>query len=390
MSIDIRYIDNNKDFEEAIHSLSQLKQIFIDLEFDKNHFRYGFNLCLMQIFDGDSTSYLIDPLSDIDITKIFPLLEDENIQLVCYAFNEDMRLLHHVGATPKNILDLSIIIRLLDYDTLSLNNALITFLKDETYAPKKASEQKSNWCLRPLSEQQKIYAQKDVIFLPKLSDQLKKQISVMSREDWVKQEMKAFENYCWNNGTIAHFLTKKDQKQLSLKEWIRFKKLMQYREQLAQSINRPTYKVLDKMIILTIAKDPQLADIDKTYRGMHPKLQIDKVKETIQTILKEAEAEINSNNISIDAQSITLLSKEDKEELKLQKQRIQYLTDSFFLPLKEVIKVEYGIFFSNYFLSNRKIKDYATNEQRLLPYQEELVLRIANQLKLSIPQIFID
>ena len=62
MESNIQYIDHQESFEKTIAVLASKKTIFIDLEFDKNHFRYGFNLCLMQIFDGENI-YLIDPLS---------------------------------------------------------------------------------------------------------------------------------------------------------------------------------------------------------------------------------------------------------------------------------------------------------------------------------------
>lgn len=386
METTILYIDNHENFEKAVQSLRKRKQIFIDLEFDKNHFRYGFNLCLMQIFDGDSTCYLIDPVSEIDITKIFPILEDNNIQLVCYAFNEDMRLLHHIGAVPKNILDLSIIIRLLDYDTLSLNNALATFLEDESYAVKKSSQQKSNWCLRPLSEKQKIYAKKDVIFLPELCNRLKKKTIDYAREDWVEQEMKAFENHNWNEGAVANYLTKKDKKLFTKGEWTRFKKLMKYREQLAQSLNRPTYKVFNKQIIINIAKNPKLANSDHTYKGIHPKLKLNEIKKPIQHILKEAEEQIKEEGIAVDDPSKEMLSQEEKLFYKQQRNRIQSLTDLFYLPVKEKMKRDYGVNLSNYLLSNRKIKEYASNEQELLDYQKELIVQIANQLELTLPQ----
>ncbi len=387
MTTDIQYITHPKDFEKAISSLSKQKQLFIDLEFDKNHFRYGFNLCLMQIFDGVSTCYLIDPLSEIDISKIFPVLANENIQLVCYAFNEDMRLLHHIGVAPKNILDLSIPIRLLNYDMLSLNNALVEFLEDGEYAEKITGQQKSNWCLRPLTQKQKEYAQEDVIFLPALQHQLEEKIKNMGREKWVREEMMAFEKHDWNNGSSTRYLTPKDKKSLTLREWIRFKKLMHYREDLAQSLNRPTYKVISKNLLITLSKAPQLADSDTSYKGIHPKLKTKELKEKFQMLLKKAEKEIEKNNIPVGATSKEIRSEEERKRLKQQKKRVQHLTDSFFLPIKEKMKQEYGIHFSNYFLSNRKIKDYSTQEQRLLPYQKKLIVKIANELNLILPEV---
>ena len=357
MKPNIQYIDNKESFEEALVVLSTKKEIFIDLEFDKNHFRYGFNLCLMQIFDGE-TCYLIDPLTDIEVEHIFPILENENIQIVCFSFNEDMRLFHHLGARPNNILDLGIATRLLDYDTLSLNNTLSVILEDESYAAGKSSQQKSNWFQRPLTDQQKLYAAEDVLYLPLLSKKLKERIGEGHKEDWLKQEMDAFENHDWANGSIAEYLTTKDQKQLSLREWIRFEKIMDYRETLAESLNRPTYKVLDKNIVFELASSPKKVSQWKTLRGVHPKFKTDEVQSKIEALLSEAEQEIAENKITMGQPSITPLSMEAKQGVGQRRKRQQFFKKTFFLPVKEVVKEEYGENLSNYFLSNRKITDF--------------------------------
>jgi len=384
MKPNILYIDNKESFEEAISILSTKKEIFIDLEFDKNHFRYGFNLCLMQIFDGE-TCYLIDPLTDIEVEHIFPILEDENIQIICFSFNEDMRLFHHLGARPNNILDLGIATRLLDYDTLSLNNTLSIILEDESYAEGKSSQQKSNWFQRPLTEQQCMYAAEDVLYLPALTSKLKERIRKAGKEEWLAQEMIAFENHDWSNGAIAEYLTKKDQKLLSLREWIRFEKLMDYREQLAESLNRPTYKVLDKKVVLELATSPKKISQWTSLKGIHPKFRTEETQSHVQKLINEAEQEIAENKITMGQPSIGLLSREEKQEISQRRQRQQYFKESFFLPVKEVIKEEYGENLSNYFLSNRKISDFINKDLFLLPYQQQIIINAAKQLNLQIP-----
>src|SRR5690554_7245294 len=107
MKPNIQYIDNKESFEKAISILSTKKEIFIDLEFDKNHFRYGFNLCLMQIFDGE-ICYLIDPLTEREIEHIFPVLENQDIQIVCFAFIKDIRFFILLVEKPIIILNLQL------------------------------------------------------------------------------------------------------------------------------------------------------------------------------------------------------------------------------------------------------------------------------------------
>ncbi|PWH85698.1 ribonuclease D [Brumimicrobium oceani] len=388
MNSNIKYIDNTASFEKVVEILSTKNEICIDLEFDKNHFRYGFNLCLMQIFDGENC-YLIDPLTGLDIELIFPILENPEIQLICFAFNEDMRLLHHLGAKPNNIVDLGVAMRLLNYETLSLNNSILAVLGEDYPIDTKASQQKSNWFQRPLTEQQHIYAAEDVFHLPKLKDELIKMLEETNRQDWFAEEMQAFENYDWSGGDKVAYLTKKDQKMLSLREWIRFEKIMDYREKLGESLSRPTYKVLDKKIALLLAQSPKKVSEWTTMKGVHPKLKVAKVQKKIESLLEEAEKEIQENRITMGQSSIPPMTSEQRIRNNNHRRRVQDAKDNFFLPIKEQVKSEFGENYSNYFLSNRKMVEFVSGEQVLLPYQKSILRNAAKKLGLALPEFMV-
>lgn len=385
----IQYIDNTTALEKVVKTLSTKREICIDLEFDKNHFRYGFNLCLMQIFDGE-VCYLIDPLKDLNIELIFPIIENPEIKIICFAFNEDMRLLHHLGAKPTNIVDLGVAMRLLNYETLSLNNSLLAILGDDYPIDDKASQQKSNWFQRPLTEQQHVYAAEDVFHLPLLKETLMKMLEEENRSEWFVEEMVAFENYDWSGGDKVAYLTKKDQKLLSLREWIRFEKLMDYREELGALLSRPTYKVLDKKVVFNLATTPTKVNDWSVTKGIHPKLRTAKVQGDIEALLEEAEQEIKENKITIGQSSIPTMTNEQRLTANKRRNRVQSVKDNFLLPIKEELKEELGENYSNYFLSNRKMMEYVTKDQFLLPYQKVMIERTANKLKLELPQFMVD
>lgn len=385
MQHNILYIENQEALEEAVKNLSTKERIYIDLEFDKNHFNYGFHLCLMQIFDGADNCYLIDPLTGIDISTIFPVLEDESIELVCFAFNEDMRLLHHIGAKPNNILDLSVLLRLLDYDSLSINNALALILEDDSFIQAKKSQQKSNWMLRPLASEQLVYAAEDVIYLPLLRERSMELLSHLNRQDWLVQEMDHFESHDWDGDEISNYLVVKDQKQLTLQEWIRFQSIMQERERLAESINKPSFKAIDKNIMHELAKDPKKVAHWKTTKRIHPRLKNQKVQNIMEKALEDAEKTIIESKVKKDESSIPHLSKDDKERIKKNKERIKYYKVKFFNPIKEEVKQTYGENIANYILSNRKTTEYINQYSKPLPYQKEIILEISKKLSLTSP-----
>ncbi|WP_107037339.1 ribonuclease D [Brumimicrobium mesophilum] len=389
MKSTIQYIDNTSDFTEVVKTLSTKSEICIDLEFDKNHYRYGFNLCLMQVFDGE-VCYLIDPLKGLDIELIFPIIENPEIQIVCFAFNEDMRLLHHLGARPNNIVDLGVAMRLLNYETLSLNNSLLSVLGEDYPIDTKSSQQKSNWFQRPLTEQQHIYAAEDVFHLPALKEELIQKLEEENRSDWFVEEMEAFEKYDWSGGDKVAYLTKKDQKLLSLREWIRFEKIMDYREELGAFLSRPTYKVMDKKIALTLASSPEKVKDWANMKGLHPKLKTPKFQSDVEALLEEAEMEIQENKITMGQSSIPPMSNEQRLTMNKRRNRIESVKENFFKPIKEEIKEELGENYSNYFLSNRKMVEYVGREQVLLPYQKEIILNTAKKLNLELPQFMVD
>lgn len=383
MNTPIEYIDDQPSFEKALSQLSSVEKIYIDLEFDKNHFRYGFNLCLMQVFDGE-TCFLIDPLGNLKIEVIFPILENPEIEKVCFAFGEDIRLLHHIGCKPKNVLDLAVVRTLLNKPTLSLSNSLVEELGLEA----QSSQQKSNWFARPLTAEQIQYAAEDVIDLPRLRDVLIEELENMGRLEWLKQEQEQFESEDWTIGAEPEIVPFKDRKQLTMREWIRYSYLMEYRDYLAKNLSRPSYKVIDKNIFMDIAKDPKKVQNWESIKRVHPKIRNSKVKNKLIELLEEAEREIQRNKIKEGASSKPKMSEEERIKSGQLRKEISYAKDNIFTPLKERMKKDYGEHFTNYLLSNRRVIGIVTGKIRLLDYQKRLLQQYSEGLDVSKAKYF--
>ena len=102
-------IITNHDLLIAVDKLSKCKEIALDLEFDRNSFSYGFNLCFIQIQSDapDSHTYLIDPMSpQINLTPLYKhVLENNKIVKVIHSPSEDLRLLQTLKCYTTNIFD---------------------------------------------------------------------------------------------------------------------------------------------------------------------------------------------------------------------------------------------------------------------------------------------
>ncbi|PWH85700.1 hypothetical protein [Brumimicrobium oceani] len=71
------------------------------------------------------------------------------------------------------------------------------------------------------------------------------------------------------------------------------------------------------------------------------------------------------------------------------RRRVQAAKDNFFLPIKELVKSDFGENYSNYFLSNRKMVEFVSGEQVLLPYQKSILRNAAKKLGLALPEFMV-
>ncbi|MBW7868640.1 MAG: ribonuclease D [Brumimicrobium sp.] len=389
MKQEIRYITTDTELKDVAQGLSQKDIIFIDTEFDKNHFKYGFHLCLIQISDG-TTCYLIDPIGEsMNLKSIYAILENPKIIKVGYAFSEDMRLFYYLGVHPTHVFDLAIGFSLLNNPILSLGNALATYLDIHAKQQKSSSQQKSNWFLRPLTQDQMEYAANDVLYLSKLYEFLTHTLYKSHRFSWMEEEMEAFERASWDDGEVSNFLLYKDQKILTKIEWMRFERLMVLRENFGKQMDKPTYKVLNKDIVFELAQNPHIIRDWLILKGIHPKIKTVDTQKKIEGILMEVENEAQQKQIKADQLSIDIISREEKNIQREKQRRIKEMSERFFLPVKEWLEKEYGEHLTHYFLSNKRVIQYAGGERELLHYQKELVMEAVKALNIQqIPSLF--
>ncbi len=378
-------IENNRDLEKAVNIFLNQNEIAVDLEFDKNFYRYGFNLCLMQISVGRDC-YLIDPLiNSLEIKKIFPVLESSKIQKVVFAFGEDLRLLHSMGCFPKNIYDLSNAAALLNYPPSSLTN----LLKDALNIDSGASTQKSNWFERPLSEKQKIYAAEDVLFLAELKKKFEKEADDKNINHWIAEENNQLDELDYSEINNNEFLKEKDKRDLTEMEWYRYKQLMEYREELSEELNRPGYKVFPKSYLKEIAQSDRALMHWDNIHGLHQKIKSQQVKNKVHDIWKKATDEADENRLSNTEPAHKPLSPDEFERIKQEKNKVNRLKQQFIDPIKEKIVERYGEETATFIFSNRIISSLITDpDYPLADYKRKLLSEIGNELGLNMELLF--
>jgi ribonuclease D len=376
-----RVISDKKEFLKLVERLSNERSIAVDLEFDKNRYRYGFTMCLMQLAVEDEC-FIVDPLSDdIDISMVFPIMENPEILKLAFEFGEDIRLFHHLGCKPKNVFDLSIATKLLDYSQVSLGSILAQLLDIET----DKSSQKSNWFQRPLSDKQIRYAADDVRYLHQLESLLNERIVARKMNDWVMEEREVFENQNFESTESSNHFKTRDMDGMTEVEWFVFEQLIAFREELAEASNKPSYQVLDKDYLLTLAKNKSAISSFYMESKAPKKLLNEAFKVRLLDIIKRSKDKAIQSGLSMTSLVNPRLSKEEMEEIKAKKREKDTIVANTFKPIQQRIKEDFGDNAAVYLLGNKLMNELASGiYSNLRHYKRELILNYAQELKFNV------
>ncbi|MCF6170938.1 MAG: hypothetical protein L3J66_08180 [Bacteroidales bacterium] len=373
----LKYITTSPELNESLNHLINVPSFAIDLEFDKNRYAYGFNLCLVQIYSGEYC-YLIDPLAkDLDIGLLFPLLENEKIQKVVFSFGEDLRLLHSLGCFPRNLFDLAVAAKLLNYPPGSLAALLEETLKIQL----NKSSQNSNWLRRPLSEKQLSYASRDVVHLLKLHKIIVGEAVKNKKLSWIKEENAGFDKLSFAGLENNNFIKNKDKVGLTEFEWHLFKKLLFFREEVGEKTGKPSYQVANKELLKEIALQPDKINRRGNRKGEQKILHLGAFK----THLKKFQAEAENLNLSHTAPAIKPLTKEEAMRQRAERSKAEQIKKQFFKPIQSEIIKEHGEHAATLILGNRAIAALIAGEtEQLKDYQLKLIANYGRRLRIDL------
>ncbi|MBL4575129.1 MAG: HRDC domain-containing protein [Opitutaceae bacterium] len=262
-SLEFTYIDQAEQLDELIAQLKGEPEVFLDTEADNLH-HYATRVCLLQ-FRVKERNYLVDPLSDLDLSALFESLKEPT--LVMHGSDFDLRLLAEMAVLrPTDVFDTMFAAQLLGVSQIGLAALLKEFL--DVDHPK--DSQKSDWSQRPLTPKMLHYAAGDVEYLPQLKAILHEKLSQLGRLDWHKQkcdrQIEAASNGFGGSDQdawrISHSQKLSPQGRAALYE------LWHWREEEAKRIDRPPFKVLHNRLLLELSQ----AVAEKRYKEALEKL----------------------------------------------------------------------------------------------------------------------
>lgn len=242
------FVDTELELKQLCERMADGPMIAVDTEFVRER-TYFPKLCLIQIANQDLHA-CVDPLTLPNLDPLFDLLFRPNLTKVLHAARQDLEIFYQlIGKIPEPLFDTQIAADLaglgeqISYATMVDNLFGISLSKTET---------RTNWAVRPLSDNQLAYAIDDVRYL--VEAYFKLSIQLKDRHNWVLEESFELTNPQLYELPIADANKKvKGASRLKGQQRNALRALATWREETAITKNLPRRWVLDDKTIVTIA-----------------------------------------------------------------------------------------------------------------------------------------
>ena len=280
------YITSADQLKVFCENLQSAEILAVDTEFVRER-TYFHRIGLIQVGGGEHFA-AIDPIMVSDLTPLLELLKDPAKIKVFHAARQDLEILVRLcGQVIPPVFDTQVAAALVGW------GAQISFAKIVHKALGKTihkSETYTDWCRRPLSQNQIEDAIDDVRYLMPVYHKLIERLKKMDRLDWVKGEVLAWED----PKTFAlpdpqkRLMKIKNLRSLKPRNLTVLKELVAWRE--GEAVKRdclPKNIVKDETLLEIARKIPKDLKALSEFRGFHQK-EVAKSGASILSTIEEA------------------------------------------------------------------------------------------------------
>jgi ribonuclease D len=260
------------DLSSLADQIRDAGRLGIDTEF-MGEGRYRTLLCLVQVsvpLGDDVRVEVIDPLDEsIDPSPLAEVLADPEVEVIMHAARQDVALLRRVWHTEiTNLFDTQVAAGFAGLRAQAGYESLLSELLG-VRLPKTASYTK--WDKRPLSPEQVEYAREDVLHLFQLTDAIKRRLESQGRLEWAREECRALETVSDERDLDTIFERLPRIAGLDARSRAVARELVEWREGLAASQDRPVQSVLADAALVELAKrKPDSRRALENIRGINP------------------------------------------------------------------------------------------------------------------------
>lgn len=254
-------VDTPQAFEELKGDLSKQRFIGVDTESNSLH-AFRERVCLMQ-FSTIERDYVLDVLRMEDVSGIGPILADPNIEKIFHAAEYDIICLRRdYGFTFYSIFDTMQAGRILGRKLAGLDR----LIEDKFGVKVSKRLQKADWGRRPLSPELLQYAAQDTHYLIPLRNQLEAELR---EKGLLELALEDFRMACVDRGQLGTaseappaWTRLSGRRDLTPQELTILKELVEWRQQEAERLDRPPFKVLSDEILIEVARNRPAANAD--------------------------------------------------------------------------------------------------------------------------------
>lgn len=281
----MQLIDTTGKLEEFCQILAQQPFITVDSEFIREHSYYP-KLCLLQLgYDGGAA--VVDPLADISLEPFFAILQNPEIVKVFHSGRQDLEIFYNLtGKLPQNVFDTQIAAMVCGFaENIGYGNLVLAITGTEL----DKSCRLTDWSLRPLDEEQLVYALHDVTYLVDCYKYLRKKMEDEGRLDWIKEETEALcREECYRVNPDEAW--KRIRHNVHNPRFLAaMKYLAAWRERRAQKHDTPRSGILKDDVLLNLASSfPKKPEDLKQVRNLKPEVIKGKLGAEILEVLNEA------------------------------------------------------------------------------------------------------
>ncbi len=247
----IQYIDTPKKLDQLCRKIQQEKWLALDTEFLREKTYYP-KFCLLQIATLEWVA-CVDPLVLPSLEMLFEVLDSDDIVKVLHSCQQDFEIFYHLtGKILEPVFDTQLAAPVLGIqDNPGYAMLVSTYLNinlDKAHT-------RTDWSIRPLSDEQLKYAAEDVIYLAKIYQIMVQKLAQMGRSDWLKEDFdKLSQPDLYDIPVQNAWLKIRGKNKLTGKQLSVLQHLAEWREKTAKRENKPRGWLLKDDLLVDIAR----------------------------------------------------------------------------------------------------------------------------------------
>ena len=247
----IEYIDKPEQLTDLCNRIKQEPWIALDTEFLREKTYYPV-FCLLQIATPEWV-VCVDPIALADLSELFEAINNPEIIKVLHSCRQDLEIFYQeTGKITAPVFDTQIAAPLLGFQENPGYAMLVSSFLNVNLSK---THTRADWTIRPLSEAQIQYAADDVIYLCKIYQMICQKLESLERLDWLEKDFELLKNTeLYQVSPVNAWKKVKGRNRLTGKQLSIVQALSEWREQTAQSENRPKNWLIRDDLLLELAK----------------------------------------------------------------------------------------------------------------------------------------